>query len=80
MCSWGGDNVDDWGNNTGNSWRTTGDISDNWKSMMSNWDHNGPAASAGPGGWKLSEFKVHSALSSEFGRNQCFYFVFDRAQ
>ncbi|ETO10231.1 hypothetical protein RFI_27149 [Reticulomyxa filosa] len=35
----------------GNSWRTTGDISDNWDSMLSNWDNNGPAADAGPGGW-----------------------------
>eukprot|EP01084_Bolivina_argentea_P286209 490954_1 len=51
MCSWGGDNVDYWGNNTGNSWRTTGDISDKWSSMLSNWDHNGPASSASPGGW-----------------------------
>eukprot|EP00483_Globobulimina_turgida_P008660 UN08678 len=51
MCSWGGDNVDYWGNNTGNSWRTTGDIGDNWGSMLSNWDHNGPSASASPGGW-----------------------------
>eukprot|EP01083_Nonionella_stella_P136015 413728_1 len=51
MCSWGGDEVDYWGNTTGNSWRTTGDIRDSWTSMLSNWDHNGPAASAGPGGW-----------------------------
>jgi len=51
MCSWGADNVDSWANNTGNSWRTTGDISDSWKSMIGNWDRNGPAASAGPGGW-----------------------------
>ena len=29
----------------------TGDISDNWRSMLSNWDHNGPASDAGPGGW-----------------------------
>eukprot|EP01084_Bolivina_argentea_P189708 326189_1 len=51
MCSWGGGNVDFWGNNTGNSWRTTGDISDHWNSMIGNWDHNGPASSASPGGW-----------------------------
>lgn len=51
MCSWGAGDVDSWGNNTGNSWRTTGDIRDSWDSMIGNWDHNGPAASAGPGGW-----------------------------
>ena len=27
-----------WAGNVGNSWRTTGDISDNWKSMIGNID------------------------------------------
>lgn len=36
----------------GNSWRTTGDIADNWGSMTSRADENDQwAAYAGPGGW-----------------------------
>ena len=34
----GTDNVALWGTNVGNSWRTTGDIQDNWKSMLNNID------------------------------------------
>jgi alpha-galactosidase len=52
MCSWGEDNVAFWANETGNSWRTTGDISDNFASMVKNIEENdASAASAGPGGW-----------------------------
>jgi hypothetical protein len=36
MCEWGVDNPYIWAPAVGNSWRTTGDISDNWKSMMGN--------------------------------------------
>ena len=35
---WGVDQPATWAPNVGNSWRTTGDISDNWKSMMGNID------------------------------------------
>lgn len=35
---WGVDKPALWAANVGNSWRTTGDISDNWKSMLSNID------------------------------------------
>jgi alpha-galactosidase len=37
LCSWGTDEVWKWGNGTGNSWRTTGDISNNWQSVVSNY-------------------------------------------
>ena len=30
MCEWGVDNPATWARPVGNSWRTTGDISDNW--------------------------------------------------
>ncbi|KAL6493428.1 hypothetical protein OROGR_032207 [Orobanche gracilis] len=41
-----------WAKTVGNSWRTTGDISDNWDSMTSRADLNDKWASyAGPGGW-----------------------------
>ncbi len=31
MCEWGVDNPYEWAPTVGNSWRSTGDISDNWK-------------------------------------------------
>ncbi|PKA60408.1 Alpha-galactosidase [Apostasia shenzhenica] len=41
-----------WAGSVGNSWRTTGDIEDNWNSMTSRADQNDQWASyAGPGGW-----------------------------
>ena len=52
LCDWGQSNVWTWGLGVGNLWRTTGDISDNWTSMLSNFDSNASHASyAGPGGW-----------------------------
>eukprot|EP00249_Psilotum_nudum_P008984 c21637_g2_i1 orf=798-2039(+) len=52
LCEWGVDNPATWAPQVGNSWRTTGDISDNWSSMLSNADQNNAWASyAGPGGW-----------------------------
>jgi hypothetical protein len=35
---WGVDQPALWAANVGNSWRTTGDIQDNWKSMLHNID------------------------------------------
>jgi hypothetical protein len=35
---WGVDKPALWAPNVGNSWRTTGDISDHWKSMLGNID------------------------------------------
>jgi len=52
MCEWGVDNPATWAPLVGNSWRTTGDISDNWGSMLSNLDSNNQWAKyAAPEGW-----------------------------
>jgi len=52
MCEWGVDNPATWAPPVGNSWRTTGDISDNWASMTSRIDQNNEWWSyAAPGGW-----------------------------
>jgi len=52
MCEWGVDKPALWAPNVGNSWRTTGDISDNWRSMLGNIDVNNEFADkAAPGGW-----------------------------
>ena len=52
LCSWGKENVSMWGKNVGNSWRTTKDIKDNWRSMIRNIDINDKWYKyAGPGGW-----------------------------
>jgi len=40
ICNWGEEDTAEWGPTTGNSWRTTGDISDNWKSMLGNYFKN----------------------------------------
>ncbi|KAF5939451.1 hypothetical protein HYC85_023710 [Camellia sinensis] len=48
----GQENPATWAASIGNSWRTTGDIKDTWKSMTSRADENDVWASyAGPGGW-----------------------------
>ncbi|CAD5164115.1 unnamed protein product [Musa acuminata subsp. malaccensis] len=52
LCEWGQDNPATWASSLGNSWRTTGDIEDNWNSMTSIADENDKWASyAGLGGW-----------------------------
>ncbi len=52
ICNWGVNSPWNWGPTTGNMWRTTGDISDSWNSMLSILDQNGQHASAaGPGAW-----------------------------
>jgi hypothetical protein len=52
LCEWGEDNVWTWGAGTGNLWRTTGDISDSFASMLANFHQNVQlAAYAGPGHW-----------------------------
>jgi alpha-galactosidase len=52
LCSWGNGSPWLWGASIANLWRTTGDISDNWSSMLSNFDSNATHASyAKPGGW-----------------------------
>ena len=52
MCNWGAEEVSTWGKDIGNSWRTTGDINDNWKSMTRIIDINNKWYNySGPGGW-----------------------------
>jgi len=52
MCEWGVDDPAKWAKDVGNSWRTTGDISDSWSSMIGIIDKNNEWADfAGPGGW-----------------------------
>jgi len=52
MCEWGVDNPATWAPKVGNSWRTTGDIQDNFDSMDSKLDSNNQWASyAAPEGW-----------------------------
>ncbi|KAJ6372857.1 hypothetical protein OIU76_027230 [Salix suchowensis] len=52
LCEWGQEDPATWAPDVGNSWRTTGDISDNWDSMTSRADQNDEWASyAAPGGW-----------------------------
>ena len=52
MCEWGQDDPATWAPEVGNSWRTTGDIGDNWNSMISRADQNDKWAKyAAPGGW-----------------------------
>ncbi|RWR90368.1 alpha-galactosidase 1 [Cinnamomum micranthum f. kanehirae] len=52
LCEWGDMHPATWGAHVGNSWRTTGDITDDWKSMVSRADMNEVFADyARPGGW-----------------------------
>ncbi|HKD42046.1 MAG TPA: NEW3 domain-containing protein [Myxococcaceae bacterium] len=52
ICNWGQENPWEWGPTTGNLWRTTGDISDSYGSMVNIFHQNVRLAShAGPGGW-----------------------------
>ena len=76
LCQWGQEEVATWAANYSNSWRTTGDISDSWQSMISIIDTNDQWYKyAGPGGWNdpdmlevgnggmtLTEYKTHFAL------------------
>lgn len=52
LCEWGQEDPAIWAASVGNSWRTTGDIKDNWNSMTSRADQNDKWASyAAFGGW-----------------------------
>ncbi|XP_077231051.1 alpha-galactosidase-like [Tasmannia lanceolata] len=52
LCEWGMDDPATWAPAIGNSWRTTGDIADNWGRMIGRADENDRWASySGPGGW-----------------------------
>ena len=76
MCEWGMYDPATWGAKVGNSWRTTGDIQDNWGSMLSCADANSMwAGYAKPGGWNdpdmleignggmtMTEYETHFSL------------------
>ncbi|MER5772423.1 NPCBM/NEW2 domain-containing protein [Streptomyces sp. NPDC001985] len=52
LCEWGQNKPWEWAKDVGQLWRTTGDISDNWGSMLSIMKRNLPLAQyAGPGHW-----------------------------
>jgi len=53
ICNWGRNQPWTWGPATGNLWRTTGDIQDNWASALKILDNPSQqhAEAAGPGGW-----------------------------
>ncbi|WP_177235395.1 NPCBM/NEW2 domain-containing protein [Streptomyces sp. MUSC 14] len=52
ICEWGENKPWEWAADVGNLWRTTGDISDDWGSMVSILKQNLPLAPyAGPGHW-----------------------------
>ncbi|MGD2067859.1 MAG: glycoside hydrolase family 27 protein [Gemmatimonadota bacterium] len=52
ICEWGTNEPWRWGPETGNLWRTTGDIFDRWESVLSILDRNAQYwAAAGPGHW-----------------------------
>ncbi|GAA2476413.1 NPCBM/NEW2 domain-containing protein [Streptomyces longisporus] len=52
ICEWGQNKPWEWAADVGHLWRTTGDISDNWASMLSILKKNLPLAPyAGPGHW-----------------------------
>ena len=76
ICQGGEEKVATWAKDVGNSWRTTGDISDSWSSMISIIDENDQWYEyAGPGGWNdpdmlevgnggmtITEYKTHFGL------------------
>jgi len=52
ICEWGENKPWEWASDVGHLWRTTGDISDSWGSMLSLLKRNLPLAPyAGPGHW-----------------------------
>ncbi|MHA4814673.1 NPCBM/NEW2 domain-containing protein [Streptomyces aculeolatus] len=52
ICEWGQNKPWEWAADVGHLWRTTGDISDNWSSMLGIMKQNLPLAEyAGPGRW-----------------------------
>ncbi len=53
LCEYGWGSVEKWGTQVGgNAWRTTGDIRDDWSSMIGNIEKQVPTAPyAGPGRW-----------------------------
>ena len=76
LCEWGQNKPWEWASTVGQLWRTTGDISDNWNSMIGIFDKQKDIARyAGPSGWNdpdmlevgnggmtFEEYKTHFSL------------------
>lgn len=64
LCQYGAANVWEWGASVGgNSWRTTGDIEDTWKSLVTiGFSQNGLESYAGPGHWNDPDMLVVGKL------------------
>ncbi len=78
LCQYGWGEVWKWGESAGgNSWRTTGDITDTWQSLTSIWDNqaerNGQPTEmykyAGPGHWNDADMMIVGMVSVASGRN-----------
>jgi alpha-galactosidase len=76
ICEWGSNQPWEWAGEVGHLWRTTGDISDNWNSMIGIFDKQKELSRySGPGGWNdpdmlevgnggmtTEEYKTHFSL------------------
>ena len=76
ICEWGSNKPWEWAGSVGHLWRTTGDISDSWNSMINIFNlQKGLARYAGPGKWNdpdmleignggmtTEEYKTHFSL------------------
>lgn len=76
ICEWGSNKPWEWAGKVGNLWRTTGDISDSWNSMINIFEQQKDLARyAGPGRWNdpdmlevgnggmtTEEYKTHFSL------------------
>ena len=76
LCEWGKDDPATWAPAVGNSWRTTGDISDDWDTMINRadlnnqwWLYAGPYGwndpdmlEVGNGGMTTTEYETHFSL------------------
>ena len=71
LCQYGNANVWEWGADVGgNSWRTTGDIRDNWRSLSSNgFRLGGHEKYIGPGHFDDPDMLVVGAVDVGSGRN-----------
>jgi alpha-galactosidase len=73
LCEWGQDDPALWAGKVGNSWRTTDDITDTWKSMTDIADKNNKWASyAGPGGWNGNYVNEEYKLTTIFRASNYF--------
>ncbi|HJP74111.1 MAG TPA: glycoside hydrolase family 27 protein [Pseudonocardiaceae bacterium] len=72
LCNWGEASVWTWGAGVGNSWRTTGDISPDYNSMLGIFHSNvGLARYAGPGGWNDPDMlEVGNGMSTTDDRTE----------